>query len=125
MDQRERERALNDFKTGRSRVMIATDVAARGLDIRNVGIVVNYDPANNAEDHTHRVGRTGRAGDKGDAYTFLSSSDRSKAEQIKYTLKKTGQEIPDELAQLLGSRSKYGSGGGGWGGGAGWGNGWH
>jgi len=71
-EQRERDAALEAFKSGRSPIMVATDVAARGLDIKHVKLVVNFDPANNAEDYVHRIGRTGRAGDKGLAYTFLT-----------------------------------------------------
>jgi superfamily II DNA/RNA helicase len=126
MAQRDRDWALEEFKTGRSRVMIATDVCARGLDVRNISIVVNWDPANNAEDHTHRVGRTGRAGDTGNAYTFLGWSDRSKAQDVLVTMKKSGQKPPDELLQIVGERSSGGGGGkAGWGSGGGWkSNGW-
>ena len=61
-EQRERDAALAAFKNGRSPVMVATDVAARGLDIKGVKMVINFDAANNAEDYVHRIGRTGRAG---------------------------------------------------------------
>ena len=57
-------RALASFKSGRTPIMVATDVAARGLDVRGIKMVVNFDPANNAEDYVHRIGRTGRAGEK-------------------------------------------------------------
>jgi len=117
MEQRERDRNLYGFKTGRDRVMVATDVAARGLDVSNIAIVVNWDPANNAEDHTHRVGRTGRAGKQGDAYTFLHPGDKDEAKQVLYTVKKAGQTPPQELLEVAGMN--YGGGGGG----AGWGQG--
>jgi superfamily II DNA/RNA helicase len=68
--QRAREFALNDFKSGRARILIATDIAARGLQIDNVEYVVNYDRANDADTHKHRIGRTGRMGDKGFAINF-------------------------------------------------------
>eukprot|EP00913_Durusdinium_trenchii_P013232 g12420.t1 len=71
-DQRQREEALNGLKSGRYKVLIATDVAARGLDIKGVGLVINFDPANNTEDYVHRIGRTGRAGAKGYAITFMT-----------------------------------------------------
>ena len=70
--QQERDQALHAFKDGRVPILVATDVAARGLDIPNVGAVVNYDFPNGIEDYVHRIGRTGRAGATGDSYTFLS-----------------------------------------------------
>lgn len=69
--QNERKRAIDSFKTGRSKVLIATDVAARGLDINNVTHVINYDIPMTYEDYIHRVGRTGRANKKGMALTFV------------------------------------------------------
>jgi len=110
-DQRERDMALNGLKQGRLRVLVATDVAARGLDIKGVGLVVNYDAANNSEDYIHRIGRTGRAGKKGYAITLLSSEDRGKASGIIQAMESTNQHISDEL------RSFAGRGGGGGGGG--------
>ena len=126
MEQRERDNNLWNFKKGNDRVMVATDVCARGLDVRNISIVINWDPANNAEDHTHRVGRTGRAGDTGNAYTFLGSRDRDKAKQVLYTVKKAGQDPPRELLELAGMSGGGGRGGGGagWGSGGGWGSSW-
>ena len=69
--QREREEALRDFRTGRSRVLVATSVAARGLDIPQVKHVINYDLPNNIEEYVHRIGRTGRIGNKGQATAFF------------------------------------------------------
>merc|ERR1719245_2857070 len=93
-DQRERDEALNGLKSGRYKVLVATDVAARGLDIKGVGLVVNYDPANNTEDYVHRIGRTGRAGAKGFAITFLTSADGHKAAGIVEVMERTDQKIP-------------------------------
>merc|ERR1719453_975602 len=70
-DQREREAVLSDFKSGRRPVMIATDVAARGIDVKEVKAVINYDFPSNIEDYVHRIGRTGRAGAKDTAHTFM------------------------------------------------------
>jgi superfamily II DNA/RNA helicase len=70
--QPQRQRALNDFKTERVQAMIATDVAARGLDIPNVSHVINFDPPKQYDDYVHRIGRTGRAGARGHALTFVS-----------------------------------------------------
>lgn len=82
--------ALNGLKTGRLRVLCATDVAARGLDIKGVGLVVNFDVANNTEDHVHRIGRTGRAGATGYAVTFVSSDDAGKVPGIIKVMQETG-----------------------------------
>ncbi|EER12335.1 RNA helicase, putative [Perkinsus marinus ATCC 50983] len=72
-EQRERDRILNDFKTGRCNVLVATDVAQRGLDIKNVEWVVNYDMPKTIEDYVHRIGRTGRAGAVGNSLTFITN----------------------------------------------------
>ena len=69
--QSQRNRAITDFKTGYVNILIATDVASRGLDIKDVTHVINYDEPENYEDYTHRIGRTGRAGKKGFALTFV------------------------------------------------------
>ena len=75
--QSKRERVINNFRDGKSRILIATDVAARGLDIPLIQHVINYDLPQVPEDYIHRVGRTGRAGKEGSALTFLTPSDRS------------------------------------------------
>jgi len=118
-DQRQRDDALNGLKQGRFKVLVATDVAARGLDIKGVGLVLNFDPANNTEDYVHRIGRTGRAGAKGYAITFLSSQEASKARGIIEVMERTSQEISHELRSLAssapaagGSRFRGGKGGG-------------
>lgn len=129
-DQRTRDRVLMDFKTGRSPVMIATDVAARGLDIKEVMAVINFDFASNTEDYVHRIGRTGRAGKKGTAYTFFSQKDGGQARKLITVLERAGQQVPDQLRQIaMNSRgggkggkggmrfSSGGYGGGGYGGG--------
>merc|ERR1719499_1754282 len=102
-DQMQRDDALNGLKTGRFKVLVATDVAARGLDIKGVGLVVNYDPANNAEDYVHRIGRTGRAGAKGYAVTFLTSMDGHKARGIVEVMERTEQDVSNQLRNLAGS----------------------
>jgi len=100
MDQRGRDSALYAFKNGKAKVLVATDVAQRGLDIRSVQCVVNFDPPANMEDYVHRIGRTGRAGDKGDAYTCLYESEKDAATKIMQVMRKTGQEIPQELKDI-------------------------
>ena len=71
--QPQRQRALNAFKRDHVKVLVATDVAARGLDIPNVSHVINYDQPNSYADYVHRIGRTGRAGKTGQAYTFIAN----------------------------------------------------
>ena len=75
--QREREQALRGFRDGRFEVLVATDIAARGLDIEDVSHVVNYDVPQHPEDYIHRIGRTGRAEAKGDAFTIMTAEDAS------------------------------------------------
>ncbi|CAJ1408244.1 unnamed protein product [Effrenium voratum] len=132
-DQRQRDEALSGLKSGHIKVLVATDVAARGLDIKGVGLVVNYDAANNTEDYVHRIGRTGRAGCKGFAVTFLDRrQDGGKAKGIMEVMQRTNQEVPSELMDMARSggndRGRWGGrggggrgGGGGGGGGGGWG----
>lgn len=73
--QREREQALNGFREGHYEVLVATDIAARGLDIADVSHVINYDVPQHAEDYVHRIGRTGRAQNSGDAFTLMVAED--------------------------------------------------
>ena len=82
MHQSERTRTLNQVRDGRVRVLVATDVAARGIDVPGINLVVNYDAPRQAEDYVHRIGRTGRAGRAGIAVTFLGRADRSLVRQI-------------------------------------------
>lgn len=72
MDQIERNKVITQFKRKEVSVLVATDVAARGLDIPHIRTVVNYDIARDIDTHTHRIGRTGRAGEKGTAYTLVT-----------------------------------------------------
>ena len=81
--QREREEALTDFKSGRAPILVATSVAARGLDIPDVKHVINYDLPNNIEEYVHRIGRTGRCGNLGRATSFYNpESDSSLARPL-------------------------------------------
>eukprot|EP00929_Paragymnodinium_shiwhaense_P046009 TRINITY_DN2344_c0_g1_i4.p1 TRINITY_DN2344_c0_g1~~TRINITY_DN2344_c0_g1_i4.p1 ORF type:complete len:496 (+),score=133.33 TRINITY_DN2344_c0_g1_i4:78-1565(+) len=116
MSQGEREESLWHFRAGKVKVMVATDVAQRGLDIKNVQVVVNYDPPNNMEDYIHRIGRTGRAGEKGDAYTFLGPNDGQIARQIQMQMQKAGQQATKDLEDLANGANSYGEGKGGKGG---------
>jgi len=96
MHQNERTRTLNQLRDGRMRVLVATDVAARGIDVPGINLVVNYDAPRQAEDYVHRIGRTGRAGRAGVAVTFLGQADRHLMRQIeRFTGNKVSlMEIP-------------------------------
>jgi ATP-dependent RNA helicase RhlE len=85
-DQRERRRALDAFTEGRVRILVATDVAQRGLDIEGISHVVNYDVPRNPDDYVHRIGRTGRAGASGTAVTFMSAAELAAVKDIERVL---------------------------------------
>ncbi len=85
--QSQRTAALKGFTTGKHRVLVATDVAARGIDVQNIAHVVNYDLPNASDDFVHRIGRTGRAGAKGVATTFVMPQERSDARKLERELK--------------------------------------
>jgi ATP-dependent RNA helicase RhlE len=87
----QRMRALEDFKSGRARVLVATDIAQRGLDISGISHVINYDVPQQAEDYVHRIGRTGRAAKEGDAFTFMAPDEIAMVRTIERVI---GQEIP-------------------------------
>jgi ATP-dependent RNA helicase RhlE len=89
--QGERTRALEDFKSGKIRVLVATDIAQRGLDVSGISHVINYDVPQQPEDYVHRIGRTGRAAATGDAYTFMSPDEIAMVRTIERML---GQQIP-------------------------------
>lgn len=112
--QDERDRVLADFRSGRVLILIATDVAARGLDIKEVTTVINFDMPNNAEDYVHRIGRCGRAGATGTAISFFTRKSAKMGRELMKLMREAGQEIPDALANMAASA---GGGGGGWGGG--------
>jgi len=109
-DQRQRDEALDNFRQGRCHIMVATDVAARGLDIKGVVLVINFDPANNTEDYVHRIGRTGRAGQKGTAVTYVTSDQAFKAQGIVEIMDKTNQTVTEDVRRLAASAPPPGKG---------------
>lgn len=112
--QGERERALQMFKSGRAPILVATAVAARGLDIPNVTHVINYDLPNDIDDYVHRIGRTGRAGNVGLATAFFNRGNRNVAKELIQLLTDSKQEIPDFLKGIAregGGRGGRGRGG--------------
>lgn len=73
--QRERDRTLGRFRNGNAKILVATDVASRGLDVNDITYVINYDCPKNIEDYIHRIGRTGRAGKQGRSIAFIDESE--------------------------------------------------
>ncbi|KAL5084969.1 DEAD-box ATP-dependent RNA helicase [Trichoderma cf. simile WF8] len=108
--QRERERALEFFRNGRCPILVATAVAARGLDIPNVTHVINYDLPTDVDDYVHRIGRTGRAGNTGIATAFFNRGNRGIVRELIDLLKEANQEIPPFL-EAIARESSFGGGG--------------
>ncbi|XP_020235328.1 DEAD-box ATP-dependent RNA helicase 37 [Cajanus cajan] len=107
--QQERELALRSFKTGITPILVATDVAARGLDIPRVAHVVNFDLPNDIDDYVHRIGRTGRAGKMGLATAFFNESNLSLAKPLADLMQEANQEVPAWLTRYA-ARAAYGGG---------------
>lgn len=121
--QRERERALEMFRNGRCPILVATAVAARGLDIPNVTHVVNYDLPTDIDDYVHRIGRTGRAGNTGLSTAFFNRGNRGIVRDLVELLKEAHQEVPSFLENVAREGAGFGGGGGRGGGRAGGGRG--
>jgi ATP-dependent RNA helicase DBP3 len=100
MSQRDRIASLEAFKSGNVSLLVATDVAARGLDIPNVKLVINVTFPLTAEDYVHRIGRTGRAGADGKAITFFTEQDKGLAGALVNVLKAAKQDVPEELLRF-------------------------
>lgn len=96
LSQGQRKRALDDFKKGKVRVLVATDVAARGIDVDNVTHVINYDFPEQSEDYIHRIGRTGRAGAKGVAITFVAPRNQLALKKVEKLIQRT---LPKKLVE--------------------------
>ncbi|XP_042502366.1 ATP-dependent RNA helicase-like protein DB10 [Macadamia integrifolia] len=118
--QGERDYVLNQFKSGRAPILVATDVAARGLDIKDIRVVINYDFPTGIEDYVHRIGRTGRAGATGVAYTFIGEQDGKHASDLVKVLEGANQRVPLVIRDMAArgggmgrSRRQWGSGGSG------------
>ncbi|KAH0736325.1 hypothetical protein KY285_012032 [Solanum tuberosum] len=105
--QQEREYALRSFKTGNTPILVATDVAARGLDIPHVAHVVNFDIPNDIDDYVHRIGRTGRAGKSGLATAFFNENNSSVARSLADLMQEANQEVPAWLSRYA-ARSSHG-----------------
>jgi superfamily II DNA/RNA helicase len=130
--QKERDCVLGEFKHGATTILVATDVAARGLDVEDIKFVINYDYPNNSEDYIHRIGRTGRKDRTGTAYTLFTQGNSIKAKDLVEVLTEAKQVVNPKLVELAqcsgfnrraGGGRFYGGRGGGYGGGRGGGRG--
>ncbi|XP_016370369.1 probable ATP-dependent RNA helicase DDX17 [Sinocyclocheilus rhinocerous] len=109
--QPERDWVLSEFRSGKAPILIATDVASRGLDVEDVKFVINYDYPNSSEDYVHRIGRTARSTNKGTAYTFFTPGNLRQARDLVRVLEEARQAINPKLLQLV--DTCRGGGGGG------------
>ncbi|KAK5619388.1 putative ATP-dependent RNA helicase ddx5 [Crenichthys baileyi] len=112
--QQERDWVLNEFKFGKAPILVATDVASRGLDVEDVKFVINFDYPNNSEDYIHRIGRTARSQKTGTAYTFFTPNNLRQAGDLISVLREANQAINPKLLQMAeerGGRFRGGRGG--------------
>ncbi|XP_061888931.1 probable ATP-dependent RNA helicase DDX17 isoform X1 [Entelurus aequoreus] len=108
--QPERDWVLSDFRNGKAPILIATDVASRGLDVEDIKFVINYDYPNSSEDYVHRIGRTARSTNKGTAYTFFTPGNARQARDLVRVLQEANQAVSPQLLQMV--ESCQGRGGG-------------
>jgi len=101
MDQRQRELIMRQFRSGSSRVLITTDLLARGIDVQQVSLVINYDLPSNRENYIHRIGRSGRFGRKGVAINFIIEEDKRALKDIESFYNTRVLEMPQNVADLL------------------------
>merc|ERR1712216_1030377 len=101
MDQKERDIIMREFRSGSSRVLITTDLLARGIDVQQVSLVINYDLPTNRENYIHRIGRSGRFGRKGVAINFAAREDERMLQDIQRFYSTVIEELPSNVADLL------------------------
>lgn len=99
--QKERDVILSEFRTGSSRVLITTDLLARGIDVQQVSLVINYDLPRNLENYIHRIGRSGRFGRKGVAINFVTEEDSRQLQELEQFYNTEIQEMPSHVADLI------------------------
>ncbi len=105
LEQNEREEVLRNFRSKKLQILVATDILSRGIDIEDIGLVINYDVPNDAEDYIHRIGRTARAASTGVALTFINEFDQQKFQQIETLIDAEVKKIP--LPEHLGNGPVY------------------
>merc|ERR1739838_763057 len=101
MDQRERDIIMREFRSGSSRVLITTDLLARGIDVQQVSLVINYDLPTNRENYIHRIGRSGRFGRKGVAINFVTHDDVRNLREIEQFYNTQIEEMPMDVSELM------------------------
>lgn len=101
MDQQQRDMIMREFRSGSSRVLITTDLLARGIDVQSVSLVINYDLPSNRENYIHRIGRSGRFGRKGVAINFVTEDDKRTLKDIEQFYNTTVDEMPMNVADML------------------------
>jgi superfamily II DNA/RNA helicase len=111
LEQKEREDALQDFRSGRVPIVVATDVLSRGIDIKGIDVVINYDVPPDPEDYVHRIGRTARADASGVALTFISKNDRHRFRRIEEMIDMKIRRLPLPEGIPEGTPSQRGRGG--------------
>ena len=101
LEQGQREEILHEFRNGKVNILVATDIVARGIDIDDIRLVINYDVPHDCEDYVHRIGRTARANNDGCAITFVSETEQTKFYQIEKFLDKIiyKLQIPDQIGE--------------------------
>ena len=102
LEQSERDEVMLDFKNGKVSILVATDIVSRGIDITDIGLVINYDVPHDPEDYIHRIGRTARANAEGEAITFISKEEQDKFGKIERFLEREVEKIalPQELGEV-------------------------
>merc|ERR1712013_905636 len=101
LDQTERDLVMREFRSGSSRVLISTDLLARGIDVQQVSLVINYDLPSNTENYLHRIGRGGRFGRKGVAINFMTEEDKRALQDIEKFYNTQIDEMPMNVADLI------------------------
>merc|ERR1712217_783505 len=101
LDQKERDLVMREFRSGSSRVLISTDLLARGIDVQQVSLVINFDLPSKTENYLHRIGRSGRFGRKGAAINFVTSADVRTMKDIERFYQTQIEEMPMDIADLI------------------------
>ena len=100
MQQQDRDRVMKEFRSGNTRVLISTDLLARGIDVYQVSLVINFDLPYNRDTYIHRIGRSGRFGRKGTAINFITPEDKDELVNIQKYYNTTIEELPTDLSQI-------------------------
>ncbi len=113
LEQAQREQVLQDFRNKKLKILVATDILSRGIDIEDIDLVINFDVPNDGEDYVHRIGRTARAASEGTAYTFISEAEQRKFAQIEELLGHavTKAQVPEQFGETPAYNPRTGGGG--------------